>query len=788
MAFNPDTNMPLAQHTLPETTSRLEITLRSKSKSTRQSEGALASRSRLSGGRSGEQRGDGEVGPGSRQSQHSGSSSVGAQQAQRPKGRPPNRPSDEEAGGTNGKPPGTNTKARTVSRRRAFISDHSEEEERDQESHQVSQPPPHLKGKALTFHDSDIDMQLEDVSPEHGGSSLKLSLSNEDFTAAPNQAAALRIDTINLAERTPPHASYSSPRKVTTSDTHSAKRRRGESGGLATITDAHKYKGKKNKEAIPSIDIVSHMWLGFPIHEAIAIRNGMEIIQERRTQEEFVQLGTPPREIIEFKTLRRAFPRVPQTCYPHERPDAVPGNHLHFTQLPRQEKVDPTNGLSEGFQVTIRFDSGYKSMSRQAIRGACLERLRLMDISLGTTYSNPIDVGINAVTKNWAGFIKVHLLNPLQDGMALLKGHRAFVLEMEDGVKTIGKVEKGFELVTKARNLRIHLKGETLRHECASTIFDSLVRESYYNGLQHEFMGLTKPELEKNFAFLTLVTEEARDIILNEGLTYNSEKLIVSLPRDRNVGNPSELRISTTLVANNLPQRESQATIIKAMKQLFGENNIVGIGFGNTNTTRQAGWCHLQCLNTAVYTEWIHKSAYILGRRIDFIPHRGSIDGSDPNKTAIRLAQAPVREVIADKVQAMGNATNTNPLITEKYLSKTMKAFEDKLEEKFGSLTTNINHHTDRRHEATTTTITNHTTNLHALLGTIAQEFQQSNLRMQGIIQGLSNAAPDNMHRTAPTPTPQGPPMTAPPLPIQAPPGFQNHPQIYQQGSHPLNG
>ena len=262
-----------------------------------------------------------------------------------------------------------------------------------------------------------------------------------------------------------------------------------------------------------------------------------------------------------------------------------------------------------------------------------------MGISLGNTYSNPIDVGVNAVTKNWAGFVKVHLLNPLQDGMALLKGHRTFVLEMEDGVKTIGKVEKVFELVTKARNLRLHLKGETLRHESTSTIFDSLVRESYYNGLQHEFMGLTKPELDKNFAFLTFATEEARDIVLKEWLIYNNEKLLVSIPRDRNAGNPSELRISTTLVANNLPQRESQASIIKAMKQLFGENNIVGIGFGNTNTntTKQAGWCHLQCLNTAVYTEWIHKSAYILGRRIDFIPHRGSIDGSDPNKTAIRL-------------------------------------------------------------------------------------------------------------------------------------------------------
>ena len=103
-----------------------------------------------------------------------------------------------------------------------------------------------MKGKALPFHDSDMDMQLVDVSPEHGGSSLKLSLSNEDFTAAPNQAAVLRIDTINLGDRTPPYSSYQSPMKVTTSDIHSAKRRRGESGGLATTNDSHKYQGKKN--------------------------------------------------------------------------------------------------------------------------------------------------------------------------------------------------------------------------------------------------------------------------------------------------------------------------------------------------------------------------------------------------------------------------------------------------------------------------------------------------------------------------------------------------------------
>jgi hypothetical protein len=134
------------------------------------------------------------------------------------------------------------------------------------------------------------------------------------------------------------------------------------------------------------------MWLGFPIHEAIAIQRGKAIITEHRSTKEFTRLGTPTKEIIEFKTLRRAFPHIPQVYYPHERPDAVSGNHLHFTQIPRLEKIDSNTGLSEGFHVTVRYDSGFKSISRQEARRRCMERLQQMEIPLGLTYSNPIDI------------------------------------------------------------------------------------------------------------------------------------------------------------------------------------------------------------------------------------------------------------------------------------------------------------------------------------------------------------------------------------------------------------
>ena len=423
-----------------------------------------------------------------------------------------------------------------------------------------------------------------------------------------------------------------------------------------------------------------------------------------------------------------------------------------------------------------------------------LQTTRKVSIHLGSEYANPLDIGLNIITKNWAGFIKLHLKYPLKDGIALLKGERAFVMEMENGEKVIAKVEKGFELATKARNLRLHIKGNTLRDDAAHVIFKELVRERYYAGKQLEFLTLTKPDPEKDFAFLTLATEEARDAILEGGLKYKYEKLHVNIPRDREAGNSSELRISTTLVVNNLPQKESQSTIVKTMKKLFGEDNIVGMSFGHASTLKeekQYGWCHIQCLNAAVYTEWVNKSAHILGRRIDFIAHKGSIDGTEPNNTAIRLAQAPPREAIAQKIQAMTNAATTNPPITEKYLNRTMQEWEERLDGKFATMVSTINLNTDRRTEEATDKIITQANNLHAIVGTLAYEIQMSNQRMQGIVQNLTTQYPEILQR------PQAPSTsmhtTAPALQLQPPPGFPNglpsHPPHNQHQSYnPYNG
>ena len=149
-----------------------------------------------------------------------------------------------------------------------------------------------------------------------------------------------------------------------------------------------------------------------------------------------------------------------------------------------------------------------------------------------------------------------------------------------DGERIIGKVEKGFKLITKARNMRLHLKGEVLRDYTATDILRSIMQDSYYDGHKIEILSLTKSDTDNDFAFITLTTEETRKDILNNGLIYHSERLNVSATKDKEMAKPSELRISTTLVANNLPQRESQSIITKSLKKLIGDVNVTDITFG----------------------------------------------------------------------------------------------------------------------------------------------------------------------------------------------------------------
>lgn len=80
-----------------------------------------------------------------------------------------------------------------------------------------------------------------------------------------------------------------------------------------------------------------------------------------------------------------------------------------------------------------------------------------MQISLGTNLIEPISIICMSIKRGgikgvWAGIVKLHLIHPQTDGVALLMGLRPFILylELHSNVGSLGKVCKSYHSI--ARN------------------------------------------------------------------------------------------------------------------------------------------------------------------------------------------------------------------------------------------------------------------------------------------------------------------------------------------------
>ena len=164
--------------------------------------------------------------------------------------------------------------------------------------------------------------------------------------------------------------------------------------------------------------------------------------------------------------------------------------------------------------------------------------------------------------------------------------------------------------------MHVHLVGDWLRDHTANKILKSHMRECYYDGQEVKILSLTKPNITQNFAFLALTTKEAWNNLLTNRLNFYNEKLKVNILKDKDTGiHLSKLRISTTLVANNLPQQESQSTMSKTLKCIFGVGqhscNQLQHNKKHLEERKPIGVIHSAKL--AMYMEWLHKSTYMFG-------------------------------------------------------------------------------------------------------------------------------------------------------------------------------
>jgi hypothetical protein len=180
-------------------------------------------------------------------------------------------------------------------------------------------------------------------------------------------------------------------------------------------------------------------------------------------------------------SYRHSFPRVTQALYPSVRPDALPGQHYHLTQLLSHVNIDPITGLSPTCQIVIRFDTNYCDFSKLDVQEAAASRFEVMRIPLATRFCEPICAIVDRASTKWLGFLKVDLLNPHTDGLALLRGECIFALLLRSEY-VVGKIKKGFNFNSTSSSRKIRIQSPILTRYNSRHLLAELIRLGYASG------------------------------------------------------------------------------------------------------------------------------------------------------------------------------------------------------------------------------------------------------------------------------------------------------------------
>ena len=354
------------------------------------------------------------------------------------------------------------------------------------------------------------------------------------------------------------------------------------------------------------------LWLSFSVHEQLNIHRGLPEYSTYGA----AQLTTsvmPDAKQYEYHTCRHSFPHLPQLLYPSLRPDGIPGQYLHLTQIPSGCLVDDVTGLSPTYQVVIRFDHGYQGMKKQEIQEAALSRLETMGIPVATRFREPIFAIVNKDTKTWLGLLRIDLLYPERDELHLLKGERIFTLQLQNSEYVIGKVEKGFDFTSAPFNRRLKLKSEALSNYTSRQLLGELTQLGYIVGTNLKFVGIAKRTKEQDTAEVTLASDISKQYLMTHPMNLGGHKVVITTPSNDIFTNPnSPTALTTTIIVKGLPLNIMQVQITAAIHRLLGPKNVIAVSFDSAQEDalgRHDSTAIIRCLNAVVYTHWCNRKA-----------------------------------------------------------------------------------------------------------------------------------------------------------------------------------
>ena len=201
-----------------------------------------------------------------------------------------------------------------------------------------------------------------------------------------------------------------------------------------------------------------------------------------------------------------------------------------------------------------------------------------MRIPLSSRFREQISAIIDKETSKWLGFLRVDLLNPQTDGLALLRGDRIFTMQLRNEY-VIGKVEKGFDFNSTSTSRKVRIQSPVLSRYNSRQLLGELIRLGFTSGKHIEFAGVSKRSNDQDFADITLVVEETRQLLVQRPILLEGERIIVTIPSRGTGPNLSPDALTTTLILKGLPLDKSQVQISAAVHRLLGARNVTSITY-----------------------------------------------------------------------------------------------------------------------------------------------------------------------------------------------------------------
>ena len=412
-----------------------------------------------------------------------------------------------------------------------------------------------------------------------------------------------------------------------TSPTQGQKRN---SGSKASSEEKrNKASSSEKRKAIPKDKAApQNFWFGFDTMEKLAEETGAPLSSD--FFHTTAKKGRSDKETAELKTSTFSYPHVRQALYPIVRPDGIEGQHFNITQLPFEVETDPNNGLSYDYQIAIYFQKPTRQYSHDEILAMTQARLSDMRIVLGSKIAEPIAVLCkNGSARHWSGTIKLHLKYPGIDGINLLKGIRAFILNL-DTIMTAGKVCKSYNTIARNNMLSVKINSLSLSNVTGHGLFKEIVEESFKRGQELEITGVQK-NTNETWAWLVAPTPTQAEKIVKFKATFRNEIIApVIKTSERLTTTQLAKKNCLMLVLQGLKLTKTMEETIYEIKEVMGPKNIASSFFPKQRDNLHNGSVNIECLNPTVYRQFVNKTHKIHNSHVTFTPHPKSLEGTHP--------------------------------------------------------------------------------------------------------------------------------------------------------------